>query len=64
MGSYVIERIFAVPGIGKYFVTSINELDYTMTMGLVVFQAIVVVAANFIVDLLYAVVDPRVKVAD
>ena len=64
MGSYVIERIFAVPGIGKYFVTSINELDYTMTMGLVVFQAIVVVAANFIVDLLYAVVDPRVKVTE
>ncbi len=62
MGSYVIERIFSIPGIGKYFVTSINELDYTMALGLVVFQAIVVVAANFIVDLLYVVVDPRVRI--
>lgn len=62
MGSYVIEKIFSVPGLGKYFVTSINELDYTMALGLVVFQACVVVAANFIVDLLYGVVDPRVKI--
>ncbi|MCI8505157.1 MAG: ABC transporter permease [Lachnospiraceae bacterium] len=61
MGSYVIEKIFSVPGLGKYFVTSINELDYTMALGLVVFQACVVVTANFIVDLLYGVVDPRVK---
>lgn len=63
MGSYVIEKIFSVPGLGKYFVTSINELDYTMALGLVVFQAVVVVAANFLVDLLYGIVDPRVKVA-
>ncbi len=62
MGSYVIEKIFSVPGLGKYFVTSINELDYTMTLGLVVFQAVVVVAANFIVDILYVVIDPRVKI--
>ena len=61
-GSYVIEKIFAIPGIGQYFVTSINELDYTMALGLVVFQATVLVFANFITDLLYAVVDPRVKV--
>ena len=63
MGSYVIEKVFSVPGLGKYFVTSINELDYTMALGLVVFQAVVVVAANFIVDLLYGVVDPRVKIS-
>lgn len=62
MGSYVVEKIFSVPGLGKYFVTSINELDYTMTLGLVAFQAVVVVAANFIVDILYVVVDPRVKI--
>lgn len=63
MGSYIVEKIFSVPGLGKYFVTSINELDYTMALGLVVFQAIVVVAANFIVDLLYVIVDPRVKIS-
>lgn len=62
MGSFVVEKIFSVPGLGKYFVTSINELDYTMALGLVVFQAIIVVTANFIVDLLYVVIDPRVKI--
>ena len=62
-GSIVVENIFSVPGLGKYFVTSINELDYTMALGLVVFQACVVVAANFLVDLLYGVIDPRVKLA-
>ena len=43
--------------------TSIQGLDYTMVMGLVIFQAVIVVAANFIVDLLYGVVDPRIRVA-
>lgn len=63
MGSYVVEKIFAIPGLGRYFVNSINELDYTMALGLVVFQAVVVVAANFIVDILYGIIDPRVKVS-
>ena len=61
MGSYVIEKIFSIPGMGAYFVTSIQGLDYTMVMGLVIFQAVIVVAANFIVDLLYGVVDPRIR---
>ena len=63
MGSYVIEKIFSIPGMGAYFVTSIQGLDYTLVMGLVIFQAVIVVAANFIVDLLYGVVDPRIRVA-
>ena len=63
MGAYVIEKIFSIPGMGAYFVTSIQGLDYTMVMGLVIFQAVIVVAANFIVDLLYGVVDPRIRVA-
>ena len=63
MGSYVIEKIFSIPGMGAYFVTSIQGLDYTMVMGLVIFQAVIVVVANFIVDLLYGVVDPRIRVA-
>lgn len=62
MGSYIIERVFSIPGLGAYFVTSITGLDYTMTLGLVVFQASVVVAANFIVDLLYGLIDPRVRI--
>ncbi len=63
MGSYVIEKIFSIPGMGAYFVTSIQGLDYTMVMGLVIFQAVIVVAANFVVDLLYGIVDPRIRVA-
>ncbi len=63
MGSYVIEKIFSIPGMGAYFVTSIQGLDYTMVMGLVIFQAVIVVFANFLVDLLYGVIDPRIRVA-
>ena len=63
MGSYVVEKVFSIPGLGSYFVDSITGLDYTMTLGLVVFQAILVVSANFIVDLLYGLIDPRVRVA-
>lgn len=63
MGSYVIEKIFSIPGMGAYFVTSIQGLDYTMVMGLVIFQAVIVVFANFVVDLAYGIVDPRIRVA-
>jgi oligopeptide transport system permease protein len=63
MGSYVIEKIFSIPGMGAYFVTSIQGLDYTMVMGLVIFQAVIVVFANFAVDLLYGIIDPRIRVA-
>ena len=62
MGSYVIEKIFSIPGMGAYFVDSIQGLDYTMVMGLVIFQAVIVIAANFIVDLLYGIIDPRIRV--
>lgn len=62
MGSFIIEKVFSIPGLGNYFVTSITGLDYTMTLGLVVFQATIVVFANFIVDLLYGLIDPRVRV--
>ena len=63
MGSYVVEQVFSIPGLGSYFVSSISGLDYTMTLGLVVFQSVIVVLANFVVDLLYGVIDPRVRVS-
>lgn len=63
MGSYVIEKIFAIPGMGAYFVSSVTGLDYTMVMGLVIFQAVIVVFANLIVDILYSVIDPRIRVS-
>jgi oligopeptide transport system permease protein len=61
-GSFVIETIFAIPGIGRDFVQSITNRDYTMIMGLTVFYSILLVTANFIVDILYGFLDPRVKV--
>jgi oligopeptide transport system permease protein len=62
MGSFVVEQIFAVPGIGAYFVSSVQSLDYTMTLGLTVFFGVFVVSANFIIDLIYGLVDPRIRV--
>ena len=63
MGSFVVEQIFVVPGIGAFFVTSVQSLDYTMTLGLTVFFGVFVVAANFIIDLIYGLVDPRIRIA-
>ena len=62
MGSFVVEQIFAIPGIGAYFVNSVTGLDYTMTLGLTVFFGVFIVAANFIIDLIYGLVDPRIRV--
>ncbi len=62
MGTFVIEKIFAIPGLGQHFVNSITGLDYTMTMGLIVFYGIFMVTANFIVDIAYGFVDPRIRI--
>ena len=63
MGSFVVEQIFAIPGIGAFFVTSVQSLDYTMTLGLTVFFGVFVVAANFMIDLIYGLADPRIRIA-
>ena len=60
-GSFVIERLFAIPGIGKYFVQSVGDRDYNVILGITVFFGIFVVVCNIIVDILYVVIDPRVK---
>ncbi|CDF59461.1 ABC transporter permease [Thermobrachium celere] len=60
-GSFVIEKIFAIPGLGREFVTSITNRDYMMIMGITVFYSTLLVICNLIVDLLYAVIDPRIK---
>ncbi len=60
-GSFVVESIFDIPGLGKFFVTSAFNRDYTMVMGTVVVIALFTIAFNLIVDILYAVVDPRVR---
>ena len=60
-GSFVIERIFAIPGIGQYFVESITNRDYTTIMGITVFYAAFYVIMVLLVDLAYAFIDPRIK---
>lgn len=62
-GSFVIERIFGIPGLGSYYITSINDRDYTMIIGTTVFYAALFVIAQLVVDLLYGVADPRIRVS-
>lgn len=59
-GSVVIEQIFGVPGLGRYFVQGALNRDYTLVMGVVVFYGILIIIFNFLVDLLYAWLDPKV----
>ena len=63
-GSVVIETIFGIPGVGRYFVQGALNRDYTLVMGTVVMIAVFVVVFNLIVDLLYAVLDPKVRYHD
>ncbi|MBU2699002.1 oligopeptide transport system permease protein [Sporomusaceae bacterium BoRhaA] len=60
-GSFVIETLFAIPGLGRYFVTSIYNRDYTVILGVTVFYSFLVIALNMIVDMIYPVLDPRIK---
>ncbi len=60
-GSIAVEVVFAVPGIGEKFVTSVQARDYTMILGTTIFYATLVLFINLIVDLLYAAIDPRIK---
>ena len=63
-GSFVIESIFGIPGLGQFFVFSVAELDYTVIMGLTVFYAGFAIAVILSVDLLYSVIDPRIRLAE
>lgn len=63
-GSFVIEKIFAIPGLGSYYITSINDRDYTMIIGTTVFYAAIFVMAQLLTDVLYGIVDPRIRVSE
>jgi ABC-type dipeptide/oligopeptide/nickel transport system permease component len=60
-GSLIVEQIFAVPGCGKYFVTSVSNRDYPVVLGIMLLYAFLIIVANLIVDLSYAWIDPRIK---
>lgn len=60
-GSFVVESIFTIPGIGKEFVNSVNSRDYTVIMGLTIFVGAIIILANILSDVVCALVDPRIK---
>ena len=60
-GSFVIEKMFSIPGLGKYFVDSINDRDYTMVLGVTVFYAIFLISIMIVMDIIYVLVDPKIK---
>jgi oligopeptide transport system permease protein len=60
-GSLIVETIFGLPGIGRYFVQAALNRDYTLVMGVTIFYAVLIISLNLIADLLYSVLDPRVR---
>ena len=61
-GSFVLEKMFAIPGLGAYYVKSVSDKDYTMILGLTIFFAVVFVIALIFVDIVYGLVDPRIRI--
>ena len=62
-GSFVIEQLFSVPGVGRFFVQSIFQRDYSMIMGTTLFYALIVAVGNLLIDISYGLFDPRIKVS-
>jgi oligopeptide transport system permease protein len=62
-GSIVVEKVFAIPGLGTYFVNSAINRDYSLLMGAILIYSTLVIVMNLAVDVLYAVLDPRVRVS-
>ena len=60
-GSFVVEKIFTIPGLGRDFVSAINQRDYTLIMGTTIVLATLIITANVIVDILYKIIDPRIN---
>ncbi len=63
-GSMIVERMFSIPGLGRYYVQAVTDNDYTMVLGLTVFFAMLYVVSLIVVDILYGIVDPRIKVIE
>ncbi len=62
-GTFIVENIFAVPGLGKHFVISIYNRDYTVILGVTVFYCVILILANLLVDLIYPLLDPRIQLS-
>lgn len=61
-GTFIIEKLFSIPGLGRYFVSAISDRDYSVTLGLTVFLGIMIIVCNLVVDIMYVIIDPRVKI--
>lgn len=60
-GAFIIERMFSIPGIGFYFIDSVNNKDYTMILGTTIFYAALFIVMQLLVDIVYVIIDPRIK---
>jgi oligopeptide transport system permease protein len=60
-GSFVVEYVFAIPGMGRFFITAVTDRDYPLIMGVTLVYTAILVGANFLVDVLYGYVDPRIR---
>jgi ABC-type dipeptide/oligopeptide/nickel transport system permease component len=60
-GSFVVEFVFAIPGMGRFFITAVVDRDYPLIMGVTLVYTALLVSANMLVDLLYSYVDPRIR---
>jgi len=61
VGSFVVEKIFTIPGLGGEFVSSVINQDYTVIMGTTIFLAALIIVMNVLVDIAYTIIDPRIK---
>jgi ABC-type dipeptide/oligopeptide/nickel transport system permease component len=62
-GTFIIEFIFSIPGMGRYFINSVSARDYSVVMGITVLTSVIIVVANLFVDIMYGVLDPRTREA-
>ena len=60
-GSFVVEYVFAIPGMGRFFITAVTDRDYPLIMGVTLVYTVLLVGANLLVDVLYGYVDPRIR---
>ena len=61
-GTIIVEQVFSIPGVGQLLVTAINNRDFPLVQGIVMYITIAVVTINFIIDILYSVIDPRIRI--
>jgi oligopeptide transport system permease protein len=60
-GSIIVEQIFSIPGIGRYFVQAATDRDYTLVMGVTIFYGAIIISCNLLADLCYGFLDPKVR---